>query len=995
MIALSKSEAAKFRCAIGLCNLSSHQPARLKMVLSGVVPILIGLSRCNQEVVKQDCVRALCNLSCQRGCERNMADVSGPRIMTAAVHVHVCALLTRWFGHMPWFLQDGAASGLIMIALFRSDALETKELCVRALFNLMHDPESRRRLLKDEVVWAFTKLACSDGINTAVRVMCAQALFSLSLDGETRARVMQQRAMQALALVSRVPSAATKRAAAAAIRNLSWDAVPLSKMGKEGVVQPLLKLAAESHPSVSHHVAGALANLTCERMSCETLVDNRAVDVVLALAHHDDEHVLWCSAMALANMTALPGRTEVLVQQRVVAAVMTLTRSQEMKSIRLCASSLYNLTCTPAALPAAIDSGLIRALVTLANAVSLQASEARDPDGLPEAVLRLCAAAACNCASIASCRPRVVEAGLPNALLQILTSACRDDTVSFVANAVCHLSAHESCLLPLVECNIIPTLMAHVQKPHLPHVATALTRVLVRVLSNISHAPAARELLVEQRGVEAMVELVGLSNGDGSVFAADSDKDSAAEEFKDDVATGGARHTSEWQVRGEYHEAAALLLWMLSGEPFASEVIISSGGLTALLTLARHDDLDMKNMVAAALMNLSRLVPARLVAMDDVVPTLSALAKTEDEDTRRVCATALRNLSGSEDSQAQMMLDGGVEMLVQFMMSSDGSAPVPAPDFSRTSKSHFRLLPPDDGMLVLDGEGVRQTSKKELARTESERIAGASLWSTVAEAPLRASHHALIKPMTVEDDSKDIEVAARRDASSGGGGPREQDVNSIPASRLWPKVSEGGMAVSGLAPPEPAPTDEAKGLLSNLGHRGVRGRRLLGSTVMNFQPLLDNDRINKYFQPRLRGTWAPNGRSSSLNDLGVARPHTTPGHSVGMPRSPSAGAGAGAGGGDLPPVTDGSLPPSPTAAGGSYAPGKSMDGAGKLPPASPVQVDGRGTLWPEESRTKVAEEARRQLKEGRVMTPDRGSRLHSSRGSARGVGSPRLAPIHK
>ena len=63
----------------------------------------------------------------------------------------------------------------------------------------------------------------------------------------------------------------------------------------------------------------------------------------------------------------------------------------------------------------------------------------------------------------------------------------------------------------------------------------------------------------------------------------------------------------------------------------------------------------MKNLVAAALMNLSRLEPSRLVALDEVVPTLSALAKTEDEDTRRVCATALRNLSGNEDSQAQMM----------------------------------------------------------------------------------------------------------------------------------------------------------------------------------------------------------------------------------------------------------------------------------------------------------------------------------------------------
>ena len=185
-----------------------------------------------------------------------------------------------------------------------------------------------------------------------------------------------------------------------------------------------------------------------------------------------------------------------------------------------------------------------------------------------------------------------------------------------------------------------------------------------------------------------------------------------------------------------------------------------------------------------------------------------------------------------------LLQDGGVEMLVQFMMSSEGAAaPAPAPDFSRTAKSDFKLLPPDEHMLVLEGLGVRTASSRELARTESERLAGAGRWTTVAEVPLRASHKPLIKPMTVEDDSKDIDVAARGGGGAGGeeeiqGGPREEDVNTIPASRLWPKVQAGGMAVSGLAPPEPAPSGDGKGMLATLGqNRGVRGRRLLGSTV--------------------------------------------------------------------------------------------------------------------------------------------------------------------
>ncbi len=48
-------------------------------------------------------------------------------------------------------MKQGAAGGLVMMALFRSDSSATKELCVYALFNLLCDPTSRVGLMREEV----------------------------------------------------------------------------------------------------------------------------------------------------------------------------------------------------------------------------------------------------------------------------------------------------------------------------------------------------------------------------------------------------------------------------------------------------------------------------------------------------------------------------------------------------------------------------------------------------------------------------------------------------------------------------------------------------------------------------------------------------------------------------------------------------------------------------------------------------------------------------
>lgn len=95
LLALAKYDIANSYAAVGLCNFTANKSMRKYLIEAGSVPILIGLAKSTSESTKQECCRAICNLSSLEGSE---------------------AVIT----------SSGGAAGLIMVALFRSDTAETK-----------------------------------------------------------------------------------------------------------------------------------------------------------------------------------------------------------------------------------------------------------------------------------------------------------------------------------------------------------------------------------------------------------------------------------------------------------------------------------------------------------------------------------------------------------------------------------------------------------------------------------------------------------------------------------------------------------------------------------------------------------------------------------------------------------------------------------------------------------------------------------------------------
>jgi hypothetical protein len=85
-------------CATGLCNVSASPATRKRMVELGCVPVIVALGRSNPlETSKQDCARALCNLTCEvsRGRPKLFRCVFGCEIHLDCRLCRVCSLVAR------------------------------------------------------------------------------------------------------------------------------------------------------------------------------------------------------------------------------------------------------------------------------------------------------------------------------------------------------------------------------------------------------------------------------------------------------------------------------------------------------------------------------------------------------------------------------------------------------------------------------------------------------------------------------------------------------------------------------------------------------------------------------------------------------------------------------------------------------------------------------------------------------------------------------------
>ncbi|KAE9348698.1 hypothetical protein PF008_g7225 [Phytophthora fragariae] len=401
-------------CAIAFAKLASSATHRVLLTrCTELYPALTLMMRCGVEDIQIYSAVALCNLA-----------VEPPAAKPVGVR-HV------------W--KEGTVPDFIVNALLRINSDSTKEICARALFNLLTHDELRAVHIKDGVLYALVKLARLESVE--IRTLCVTALYNLSCDPALAETLMELKVAQVITKLCEMEFSSQEihRKLAACLTNLASEPKPPSgkkvvtttdsaaggtssmavRLVESGALVALLVLCEHADPSTRHACAAALCFLSAYRVNCEAMATLGLVDVLtkkLLLAPLDAEtsesesdspsmelelrqqHEFALNA--LCNISCFPALHDRIEEAGAVPQIIRVlavnasrernedSEDQEDETMMLaCAQTLGNLTFHARHRRALLTHGLIPTLLTRPQA--LRCSQ-RVGDVCAEIVATLC-----------------------------------------------------------------------------------------------------------------------------------------------------------------------------------------------------------------------------------------------------------------------------------------------------------------------------------------------------------------------------------------------------------------------------------------------------------------------------------------------------------------------------------------------------------------------------------------------------------------------------
>ncbi|GMF11925.1 unnamed protein product [Phytophthora lilii] len=275
-------------CAIAFAKLASSATHRVLLTrCAELYPALTLMMRCGVEDIQIYSAVALCNLA-----------VEPPAAKPVGVR---------------YVWKEGTVPDFIVNALLRINSDSTKEICARALFNLLTHDELRAAHIKDGVLYALVKLARLESVE--IRTLCVTALYNLSCDPALAETLMELKVAQVITKLCEMEFSSQEihRKLAACLTNLASE--PKPPLGKKvattndaaassgsssmavrlvesGALVALLVLCEHADPPTRHACAAALCFLSACRVNCEAMATLGLVDVLtkkLLLAPLDAE----------------------------------------------------------------------------------------------------------------------------------------------------------------------------------------------------------------------------------------------------------------------------------------------------------------------------------------------------------------------------------------------------------------------------------------------------------------------------------------------------------------------------------------------------------------------------------------------------------------------------------------------------------------------------------------------------------------------------------
>lgn len=303
-------------CAIAFSKLASNASFRPTLTKCfELYPALTLMMRCGIEDIQIYSAVTLCNLAVERS-QRSR---------------HI------------W--KEGTVPDFIVNSLLRINSDSTKEICARALYNLLTHDEYRMAHIKEGVLYALVKLARLESVE--IRSLCVTVLYNLSCDPAMLDILMEINVAQVITKMCEMEfsNQDIHRRLAACLTNIAMKPGNETKLVEGGALVAMLVLSEHNDPPTMRYCASVLCYLSSQRSNCEAMAANNLVDVLVKMLTSDDSQQNVFGLNALCNISCVPTLHDRIEESAAIAPIIRLFSISEEEDVLLgCAQTLLNLT---------------------------------------------------------------------------------------------------------------------------------------------------------------------------------------------------------------------------------------------------------------------------------------------------------------------------------------------------------------------------------------------------------------------------------------------------------------------------------------------------------------------------------------------------------------------------------------------------------------------------------------------------------------------------
>jgi hypothetical protein len=271
-----------------ICNISINEVCRVRMIEKGVVDVIASLSGATSERIQELCARSICNLTC-------------------TVEMH------------PLMIENNILQTTLMISLVRSVSNGTKQLCARALLNLVSD-DNLPEIINSGVIRAFSTLSHLEDSHT--QYICARGFLTLSTSTGGRETIVQKRTvLQSLFALVKAMSGKTRVLMGMAIFNLLADDVSRQEVIHAGALSVLKIISTFEYENLREGTAKIIIILAqCPNLQ-RYIAREPIVPVLVLIMKNSNRNGFECALNAFSCLSQSKFFRSILIEKGCVSAL--------------------------------------------------------------------------------------------------------------------------------------------------------------------------------------------------------------------------------------------------------------------------------------------------------------------------------------------------------------------------------------------------------------------------------------------------------------------------------------------------------------------------------------------------------------------------------------------------------------------------------------------------------------------------------------------------